>query len=59
MKDFLITAFGTALLVLALVLSMLYGAAAMSRAYQPEPDHDAYRAEQYHQYLVRKGYLYE
>lgn len=59
MKDFLITACAVALMTAALVIAFVYGIPAMARAYYPEPNHDAYRAEQYHQYLVRKGHINE
>lgn len=59
MKDFIITAVAALILSAALALAMIYGIPALARAYYPEPNHDAYRAEQYHKYLVRKGYVNE
>lgn len=59
MKDFIILAVGTAFLTIGLAIAIVYGSAAMVRVYAPEPNHDAWRAEQYHKYLVRKGYINE
>lgn len=59
MKDFLTTIGAVALLTAALVICMAYGIPALAKAYYPEPNHDAYRAQQYHNYLVRKGHIHE
>ena len=59
MKDFILMALAALVLSAALALATIYGIPALARAYYPEPNHDAYRAEQYHKYLVKKGYINE